>query len=305
MINLACEIEKNIGEGAFIGDVDLYDDLIITFLRRSRFSKDRILPIYLFLLAVVFVIKGEKVKIHNYVPLWAFWLHALGRLERFDVGTITGSVSFHQDLPAMKLFLQRILNYVSLLFLSKKKRYCVSTVSVFNLLDNAGFKVQRRPFYVNVIEKDFEDTSSETVAKSILIYTYNHWAKGNDTLTSSIDVFLSLGMEVHLVGMNLPSIFNNRLIVYERMSRLRFEKLQRRCEYYYNHSYEEGGITAVEMLQLGKKVLLRKGCGLHKEFESYPLSFHNTDDLMRCLSLDFDPKYFYEKLRKDYIKFHS
>ena len=125
IIVLACDLSSTTGEGYLAQSIldllqekfliKIYSDPMISYLRKHRIIRYRLLPVYILLICILNRIFRKKVILLNYVPIWNF-LNGLLTLFGVLLGPITGSALILPAKPNFKdhmlrFYIQRIFIY--------------------------------------------------------------------------------------------------------------------------------------------------------------------------------------------------
>lgn len=268
---LGCDLSLETGEGFLAHslidliqarfDIIIYNDLIVRQLCVVPVFRDRVLPIYLFIVCLMLRLYRRRVILLNYVPIWNFLNAILARCG-VHLAPITGSVFI---VPARasrrelikRRYVQRILVALSGWLLPRDKFIWCATHSVYQQLNQAGFsKIGLGIPYLSRIkpfpygEKNFD----------IFIYSGNHPIKNHDAVLQFLENPLSRNFTICYVGP--PFNFKPNVSCFNSISEQQFDILLSSARIYLTFSFEDSGITGFKALANSMPVMCPRRSGL-------------------------------------------
>lgn len=268
---VGCDLSPETGEGFLANSlielvgaryvVTVYTDRIVRALRSRPFLRDRVLPLYLFVVCLALRLGTHKVVLLNYVPIWNF-LNAIMACCGVRLGPITGSVFV---VPAraglkeliMRLYLQRVLIMLSERLLPRRTFLWCATPSVFMQLQRAGLKNLDFGFpYLNNINP----MTPMTKTFDLFIYSNAHPVKNHDAVRQFLTSPLTRGFNICYVGQEAETHHN--VLSFRSIPEENFNKLLARSRLYLTFSFEDAGITGFKALAYGIPVLCPRSSGL-------------------------------------------
>lgn len=273
---IACDRSPNTGEGRlFLSIVDelkakrsikIYGDGFSLYLESNKFLQDRVLPIYLFFIALLGTIKYEKVYFINYAPLWAWWL---GILERAGViiGPITGSIDakvFKKNTASLikRGVLQKMMCWLHLLILDKSRFKWAATKSVQQYLKSKGVMsaCYSPPAMLRIEEKMHHHHPR---LYDIFIYTSYHEIKNNEFANGVIKkIAIETDLKILYVGPDIEKYSSfPQVIAFNALGERDFDSLLSASKCYLTVSFEDAGITFLKALSFGVNVVCKSGVG--------------------------------------------
>lgn len=275
-IIMACDVYDASGEGNLAHQIlrrlpgsvsyELYDDFIVRLFRSKRFTRDRVLPFYLILTAILKKSFGNQVLYLNYCPLWNPFVMILARLD-VKLGPITGSYNIlpHQKSTPKSLVRRLVLPILyraGRWALPRHKSHWVATPSVKDFLEELDFNATfGRPF---LLSSSIEKNRLHYEKNLVFVYTDDHPMKNS----AVVDEFIrsSKLMRFIVVGKKIE----HPLVVFskKRVSRKDFQRLLSLCEYILVVSNEDAGATCFEAIELGLNLLATRETPISKSFNS-------------------------------------
>ncbi len=268
---VGCDISSETGEGFLANslielvqtrfDVTVYSDWFVQSFRSHQLLRDRVLPLYFFLVCMLLRLGRHRVVFLNYVPIWNFLNAILARCG-VKLGPITGSVLVVPTRASLKeriirLYLQRIFITLSEWLLPRRSFLWCATPSVFLRLQNSGLRNLGFGFpYLNKIE------SEPLMVKSydLFIYSNRHPIKNHAAVLQFLASPLTRGFKICYVGPTTKTQQN--VSSFGPISEKEFNHLLASSRLYITLSFEDGGITGFKALAYGIPVLCPRSSGL-------------------------------------------
>jgi hypothetical protein len=275
-IIICCDQSSSSGEGYLANEIisqickkyncRLYDDWLTNCLSSNQYAKDRILPFYFILVAIILKFRLQNVIYLNYCPLWNPLVMGLSRVGVI-LGPITGN---HNIIPKdcnfinifKRKYLLPFLCMLGAIALSRDIKYWSATPSVHSYLNSQGIEnFHGRPFLLRSFEKK---PGCAKISNAIFIYANHHPMKNFDCVVKVIEHLSQL--KVILIGEKSEQ----EAVIYSthRTSRVDFLKFMSRCEYFLTLSYEDAGIASFEAVDMGLNFLAPRESAISKIFES-------------------------------------
>jgi len=267
-----CDFSPDTGEGFLANailshvqrtnDVVVYGDPVVRLLRRRPLSRDRLLPLYLFVVILGYLARNRRVLLLNYAAIWNFLNAALVRFGA-SLGPITGSVfivprSARLRDRVLRLYIQRILVGAFLRLYPRGRLVWAATPSVMAQFERAqmprltfGF-----PFAVHVVARNCADKKFD-----IFIYSGHHPIKNHSAALAAVSTLASANYKVCYVG---PDFVGNGLSVtaFFNLPEALFNQYLGESRLYISFSFEDAGITGMKALAFGVPILCPARSGL-------------------------------------------
>ena len=273
---IACDRSPDTGEGKLFlsianelikrSEIKIYSDVVTSYFETVKFLQDRVLPIYLFFVALLMSIKYEKVYFINYAPLWAWWL---GFLDRAGViiGPITGSISavpLKKDLMSLfvRVWMQKLMCGLHISILDKKKFKWAATKSVEKFLRSNGLqKVLYAPPAMLQISENKERKKTDEF--DLFIYSSRHAIKNNDFLNRLMEALIrETELKIVYIGPDADRYLSTpKVVSFFSLSETEFDQLLLKSRCYLTVSFEDAGITFLKSLSFGLNVVCKSGVG--------------------------------------------
>lgn len=273
---IACDQSPDTGEGKLFlsianelskqSEIKIYSDIFTSYFEKIKFLQDRVLPIYLFFVAMLMRIKYEKVYFINYAPLWAWWLGVLDRTGVI-IGPITGTISavpFEKDILSLFVrgWVQKFMCRLHVRILDKKKFKWAATRSAEKFLRSHGLKnvLYAPPPMLQIHEYE---KYQKTHKFDLFVYSSRHAIKNNDFLNRVME-FLIKETELNIVYIGPDAERYSTAPKVESFSSLRekeFDQLLLESRCYLTVSFEDAGITFLKALSFGLNVVCKSGVG--------------------------------------------
>jgi hypothetical protein len=325
LIILACDLSNDTGEGrlacslldAFSSkqlNFTVYKDFITKTLSKNAHARDRFLPIYLVIIAIILSVKRKKVVYLNYCPIWnpsIFLLTNIGVL----LGPITGS---HGLVPEKKqtissLLRKRLLpllSYLSVKVCDNLQTYWTATPTVSSYLNKHRIRNDcGRPFLMDHSFRS-DTLSLLSVKYDIFIYATKHPMKNYNELMEMVSKKIDNNLKICWVGQ--CKLQQTNIENHSKVSSQKFFELLSQSSTYLTLSYEDAGIAAFQAINLRKPLLFPIESPLSLNFKS-ALDFNIQDkiylsrsNLEAILSKDelHHVNYNYSVLKKEVKKAH-
>jgi glycosyltransferase involved in cell wall biosynthesis len=291
---IGCDVSALTGEG-FLAlsliellqsrfEVVVYSDPLIRLLRRHPLLRDRVLPLYIWLVCCVLRLLGQRVVLLNYVPIWNF-LNALLARMGVRLAAMTGSVLM---LPAkanwrmrlQRLHVQKLLMVLTIRLLPKHYLMWCATPSVYQALQQADVQ----PLYFAFAFLQSIQIQPPVIAEyDVFIYSSTHAIKNHAAVEAWLQESASSGLRVCYVG---PALLKNyaHVQVCTRLDENAFNEMLARAALYLSFSHEDAGITGIKALAFGVPVVCAYQSGLayvldYSHVSCYTDPFNATDIL--------------------------
>jgi hypothetical protein len=269
---IACDFSPNTGEGFLarsivdlmrsIYAVSVYTDFLMRWFQRSDFLRDRLLPLYVFIICVVQRLTGKRVVLLNYTPIW----NCLnGLLTRCGVclGPITGSALM---LPAranwyvrlLRTHVQKLLIAATLFTISHRRVIWCATPSVYKTLKRDGF---RQLFFGFPFLSSIKIKAPQRALFDVFIYSGTHGIKNHGAVCQWLQQVSSSDLKVCYIGPNLPQKYSN-IQSFEMLQEEAFNSMLACSAIYISFSFEDAGVTGFKALAFGVPVLCPVQSGL-------------------------------------------
>lgn len=273
---LCCDQSPYSGEGYLANEIThqlcanylckLYEDRLTKCLRSNQYTRDRILPLYLILVAILLRCLQKNVIYLNYCPLWNPLVMGLSRVG-VRLGPITGSYNIVPRGASLINILKRkyllpLLSNLGSKSLNRDITYWSATPSVHSYLNSRDIKnFHGRPFLLRRFEKKI---SLKKVTNSVFIYANRHPMKNFDSVVKVIEHFSHF--KVILIGERS----DQQSVIYSanRTSKSEFSKFMSECEYFLTLSYEDAGIASFEAIDMELSFLAPRESAISRIFES-------------------------------------
>lgn len=275
-IIICCDQSSSSGEGYLANEIihqlckkyscRLYDDWLTNCLSSTQYTKDRILPFYFILVAILLKFRWKNVIYLNYCPLWNPLVMGLSRVGVI-LGPITGN---HNIIPKDSNFInifkrKHLLPFLSMLganSLNRNIKYWSATPSVQSYLNSHGIEnFHGRPFLLRGFEKNAGCTK---ISNAVFIYANRHPMKNFDSVVKIIEHLSQF--KVILIGEKSEK--DSVIYSTHRTSKIDFLKFMSKCEYFLTLSYEDAGIASFEAVEMGLNFLAPRESAISKIFES-------------------------------------
>lgn len=243
-----------------------------SLFNRHKFLRDRIQPIYVFFVCLIFRSLQRKVVLLNYIPVWNFMN---GILTRFgvNIGPITGQVSKVGLEPSMReiffrLHLQLAFIKLNKLLINKKITIWCATPSVYKSLKPSipncvfGFP------YLNLIyETQIFNSLNSNKEYDIFIYSGPHPIKNNDYMLRFVEFYTkNSDAKVCIVGSNIEQKLPN-VDCFDCISQDQFDTSLLNSKVYLSFSHEDAGIVTFKAMAWGLNILLPTNSGIGNEIK--------------------------------------
>lgn len=289
LLAIGCDLSAVTGEG-FLAlsivdlmqsrfSVSIYSDLIMQGLGQHGLLRDRLLPLYVFIVCIAQRLAGRRVVLLNYVPIWNFLNSFLTRCG-VRLAPVTGSALV---VPArarrcdrlLRLHLQKLLIGATCFLLSRRFVLWCATPSVYQTLKTAGFP---QLYFGFPFLSRIHARVPQPVIFDVFIYSGTHTIKNHEAVCRWLHYTASTDLKVCYVGPNLPEKYS-QVQAFEQLPEDAFNSMLARSALYVSFSFEDAGITGFKALAFGVPVLCPTSSGL-----AYALEYSDT----YCFTDPFD-----------------